>query len=156
MQGRRSNFIVQGVLFTTVLGACTAASSTSDETGANAVEPDSTETRHVTRIPEKLLYVVAVEKTEPGATPSPDALFTVDVQAGSRTYGKIINRLDMPNVGDEVHHFGYDWDNRRLLVNGLFSQRQHVINVKNNPRHPVSSASARPSTLTAGTSFRTR
>jgi selenium-binding protein 1 len=136
MQSRRTNFIVQGVLLTTTLGACTAASSSSDETGGNAVEPDITQTRKVTRIPEKLLYVVAVEKTEPGATPSPDALFTVDVQAGSRTFGKVINRLDMPNVGDELHHFGYDWDNRRLLVNGLFSQRQHVINVKDDSRHP--------------------
>src|SRR4051794_37591376 len=120
MQSRRSNFIVQGVLFASVLGACTDASSTTDDTGTSSVDPNASDARHVTRIREKLLYVVAVEKTEPGATAGPDALFTIDVEQGSRTYGQIINRLDMPNVGDELHHFGYDWDNKNLLVNGLF------------------------------------
>jgi selenium-binding protein 1 len=140
MQSRRSNFIVQGVLLTSVLGGCTDSSSTSDDTGTSAVDPNATDgsdARHVTRIREKLLYVAAVEKTEPGATAGPDALFTIDVEQGSRTYGQIINRLDMPNVGDELHHFGYDWDNRNLLVNGLFSERQHVINVKDNPKRPT-------------------
>jgi hypothetical protein len=29
-------------------------------------------------------------------------------QAGSSTYGRIVGRLDMPNVGDELHHFGWN------------------------------------------------
>jgi len=91
----------------------------------------------VTRIQEKLLYVAAVEKTEAGATASPDAIFTIDVEPGSATYGKILHRTDMSAVGDELHHFGYDWDNKRLVVNGLFSQRTHILNVANDPRHPT-------------------
>jgi len=90
----------------------------------------------VTRIQEKLLYLVAVEKTEAGATASPDALFTIDVQPGSPTFGRIIDRLDMPNVGDELHHFGYDWDNRHLVINGLFSGRTHIVGVHDDSRHP--------------------
>ncbi|HWU90865.1 MAG TPA: selenium-binding protein SBP56-related protein [Kofleriaceae bacterium] len=90
----------------------------------------------MTRIQEKLLYVVAVEKTETGATASPDALFTVDVKPGSSTFGKVIKRTDMPNVGDELHHFGYDWDNRHLIINGLFSGRTHIVDVHTNARCP--------------------
>ena len=65
--------------------------------------------RHPTVKHENLLYVAAIEYTEPGATPSPDAIYVVDVKPGSATYGQIINRVDMPNVGDELHHFGYNW-----------------------------------------------
>jgi selenium-binding protein 1 len=85
---------------------------------------------------EQLLYVVAVEKTEAGAQPSPDALFVVDVKPGSSTYGQIINRVDMPNVGDELHHFGYNWDNTRLEVDGLFSGRVYIYDVKTDAKHP--------------------
>ena len=35
----------------------------------------------------------------------------------------------MPNVGDELHHFGYSADQRRLIVPGLFSSRIHVFDV---------------------------
>jgi hypothetical protein len=36
----------------------------------------------------------------------PDFLGVVDVQPGSDTYGKIVQRTSMPYVGDELHHFG--------------------------------------------------
>ena len=45
-------------------------------------------------------------------------------------FGKIVNRVDMPNVGDELHHFGYSADQRRLLVPGLFSNRIHVFKLR--------------------------
>jgi selenium-binding protein 1 len=35
----------------------------------------------------------------------------------------------MPNVGDELHHFGYSADQQRLIVPGLFSSRIHVFDV---------------------------
>jgi selenium-binding protein 1 len=38
----------------------------------------------------------------------PDALAVVDLDAGSPTYGQVLHRLDMPNVGDEFHHFGWN------------------------------------------------
>src|ERR1700752_5041843 len=38
----------------------------------------------------------------------PDALAVVDLDAGSRTYGQVLHRLDMPYRGDEFHHFGWN------------------------------------------------
>ena len=35
----------------------------------------------------------------------------------------------MPNVGDELHHFGYSADQQRLIVPGLFSNRIHVFDI---------------------------
>ena len=32
----------------------------------------------------------------------------LDLEAGSPTYGQLVGRLDMPNVGDELHHFGWN------------------------------------------------
>ena len=47
-----------------------------------------------------------------------------------RDFGKIVNRVDMPNVGDELHHYGYSHDQKRLLVPGLFSNRIHVFDIE--------------------------
>ena len=30
------------------------------------------------------------------------------VEQGSPTYGQLVGRIDMPNVGDELHHFGWN------------------------------------------------
>jgi selenium-binding protein 1 len=49
-------------------------------------------------------------------------------------FGKIVNRVDMPNVGDELHHYGYSADQKRLLVPGLFSNRIHVFDIKGDGR----------------------
>ncbi len=49
-------------------------------------------------------------------------------------FGKIVNRVDMPNVGDELHHYGYSHDQKRLLVPGIFSSRIHVFDVKGDGR----------------------
>src|SRR5689334_13720740 len=84
MQICRTGCFLVGAFLTSVLGACTADSDTNvDPTTQDPT--DTTDGRKVTNIREKLLYVVAVEKTDPGATPSPDALFTVDVKQGSPT-----------------------------------------------------------------------
>jgi methanethiol oxidase len=36
----------------------------------------------------------------------PDALAVVDVDPTSKTFGSVLYRLDMPNRGEEFHHFG--------------------------------------------------
>ena len=136
MECRRSTFVVRGVLFASLLGACTNTNLNLDEAEGGRFDPTVPPDRPVTRIQEKLLYIAAVEKTEPGADPSPDAVFTVDVEPGSPTYGKIAHRTDMTGLGDELHHFGYNWENSRLIVNGLFSQRVHILDVQTDPRHP--------------------
>ena len=56
--------------------------------------------------PEKLAYVVA---TYAGTdVKKPDYLATIDVDPQSKTYSQVIHRLQMPNVGDELHHFGWN------------------------------------------------
>jgi selenium-binding protein 1 len=37
----------------------------------------------------------------------PDFLAVVDVNPDSDTYSAITHRLPMPNVGDELHHYGW-------------------------------------------------
>ena len=92
---------------------------------------------------EELAYVVTLNETRDGAQ-KPDALTVVDLREDSSTYGSVVSRLDMPNVGDELHHFGWNacssalcpWaphphvERRYLLVPGLRSSNIHVIDVK--------------------------
>uniref|UniRef100_A0AC35EQX1 Methanethiol oxidase n=1 Tax=Panagrolaimus sp. PS1159 TaxID=55785 RepID=A0AC35EQX1_9BILA len=54
---------------------------------------------------EKVLFITA-PSTQPDK--SPDALVTIDVDPESKTYGKAICKLLMPNLGDEVHHMGWN------------------------------------------------
>jgi methanethiol oxidase len=91
--------------------------------------------------PEKLAYVVA---TYAGTgIEKPDYLATIDVDPASASYSQVIHRLKMPNVGDELHHFGWNacascegrCDRRFLIVPGLRSSRIHVIDTMN-PRRP--------------------
>lgn len=53
---------------------------------------------------EKLLYVVCPH-TDPNKS---DVLCTVDVDPSSVNYCKIIHKLRMPNIGDELHHSGWN------------------------------------------------
>ena len=84
---------------------------------------------------EKVLYTVALYVgTE---VEEPDYLATVDVDPDSPTYSQVIDRVPMPNVGDELHHFGWNacsscHDNesksrRFLVVPGQRSSRIHII-----------------------------
>ncbi|QDU97620.1 selenium-binding family protein [Lignipirellula cremea] len=67
----------------------------------------------------------------------PDYMATVDVDPLSATYSQVVDRLPMPNVGDELHHFGWnacsschgeDGASRRfLVVPGLASGRIHIL-----------------------------
>jgi selenium-binding protein 1 len=83
--------------------------------------------------PEKLAYVAA---TYAGTgVGKPDYLATVDVDPRSSTYSRVVHRLKMPNVGDELHHYGWNAcascygqrARRYLIVPGLASGRIHVI-----------------------------
>ena len=74
----------------------------------------------------------------------------VDVDPASASYGQIVGRVDMPNAGDELHHFGWNacssclcpysphahMERRYLVVPGLRSSRIHIIDTKPNPRAP--------------------
>src|SRR5437899_2194826 len=98
---------------------------------------------------EELAYVVTLN-TGTNGDRRPDGLSVIDLKPGSSTYGSQIGRLDMPNVGDELHHFGWNacssalcpWaphphvERRYLLVPGLRSSRIHVVDVKEDPVQP--------------------
>jgi selenium-binding protein 1 len=99
--------------------------------------------------PETHAYVVTLNTGTNGDS-APDALTVLDLEPGSATYGKLVGRLEMPNVGDELHHFGWNacssalcpWaahphvERRYLLVPGLRSSRIHVVDVKDDPHNP--------------------
>jgi methanethiol oxidase len=79
---------------------------------------------------ERFLYVATIAQS---AT-DPDFVAVIGADPRRRDYREIVNRVDMPNVGDELHHFGYSVDQRRLIVPGLFSNRIHVFDVRGNGR----------------------
>ena len=61
----------------------------------------------------------------------PDALAVVDVDPGSRTYGSVIHRLDMPYRGDEFHHFGWN-----ACSSALSPMSAHTVPAPSLSRHP--------------------
>ena len=89
--------------------------------------------------PEEVAYVMGLYVgTDVDA---PDFLGVVDVDPDSDTYSKIVDRVPMPNRGDELHHFGWNacssschmdgLERRHLIVPGQRSSRIHVIDTKN-------------------------
>ncbi|RYR63722.1 hypothetical protein Ahy_A04g021488 isoform B [Arachis hypogaea] len=93
---------------------------------------------------ETLIYVTAVY-TGTGVQ-KPDYLATVDIDPNSPTYSKVIHRLPVPYLGDELHHTGWNScsschgdpsaERRFLVVPGLVSGRIYVVDTKTNPRAP--------------------
>jgi methanethiol oxidase len=116
--------------------------------------------------PEELAYVVTLNTATNGDS-RPDALTVVDLNRESSTYGQQISRLEMPNVGDELHHFGWNacssalcpWaphphvERRYLLVPGLRSSRIHVIDVKDDPSQPKLVKVVEPDTIAQRTGY---
>lgn len=84
---------------------------------------------------ETIAYVPCI-RTGTGVN-RPDYLATIDIDPNSASYGSIVDRLLMPNVGDELHHFGWnscsschgqDGHERRFLVlPGISSSRIHIV-----------------------------
>ena len=80
----------------------------------------------------------------------PDAIAVVDVDPASPTYSKIVGGVDMPQTGDEIHHYGWNAcssclcpnaphphvERRYLVVPGLRSSRIYIIDTKPDPRSP--------------------
>ena len=54
---------------------------------------------------EKLAYVAMVNGQDNGRH---DAMGVVDVDPASSGYSHIVGQVDMPNAGDELHHFGWN------------------------------------------------
>jgi selenium-binding protein 1 len=97
--------------------------------------------------PETLAYVALVNPLNDGR---PDALGVVDVDPTSGRYGRLIGQTDMPNAGDELHHFGWNacssclcpyaphphMERRYLVVPGINSSRIHILDTKPDPHQP--------------------
>jgi len=97
--------------------------------------------------PERYAFLATLNPTLTGA---PDAICVVDVDPGSPGYSQVVGRVDMPNAGDELHHFGWNAcssalcpyaphphvERRYLVVPGLRSSRIHIIDTKPDPRKP--------------------
>ncbi|WP_409186256.1 selenium-binding protein SBP56-related protein [Amycolatopsis sp. VS8301801F10] len=113
--------------------------------------------------PERHGYVVTLD---PSGN-RPDALSVLDLDPESATYGQLTGRLDMPNVGDELHHFGWnacsahlcpgsphhDVERRYLLVPGLRSSRIHVVDTKPDPHRPRLAKVIEPDAVAAGSGY---
>ena len=96
---------------------------------------------------EKLAYVAMLN---PGNSSHPDALSVVDVDPDSPTYSQAVGQLDMPNTGDELHHFGWSacssclcpysphphMERRYFVVPGINSSRIHIVDTKPDPKNP--------------------
>ena len=53
---------------------------------------------------ERLLYIPCIVPTKA----SPDYISTVDADPESKEYGKVIHRTYCTNLGDEIHHTGWN------------------------------------------------
>jgi methanethiol oxidase len=92
--------------------------------------------------PEEFVYVACLY-TGTGIE-EPDFIAVVDVNPESDAYGEIIHRTPMPNVGDELHHFGWNVCSSAchsalardtLIVPGMNSSRIHILDISD-PRRP--------------------
>jgi selenium-binding protein 1 len=86
---------------------------------------------------EEFLYLACLH--EGTGVDAPDFIAVVDAERG-----EIVSETPMPNVGDELHHFGWNRcssachgpDRSHLIVPGFRSSRIHVLDVADDPRRP--------------------
>ena len=96
---------------------------------------------------ERLAYLAMMNPTRKG---DKDAIAVIDVDSESPDYGSVVGRVEMPEVGDELHHFGWNacssclcphsphphMERRYLVVPGLRSSRVMIVDTKPDPRSP--------------------
>jgi methanethiol oxidase len=92
--------------------------------------------------PERLLYLACLHRGT--GVERPDFVAVVDADPNSDRYAEVVHETPMPNIGDELHHFGWNRcssachgpDRSHLIVPGFRSSRIHVLNVADDPRRP--------------------
>jgi methanethiol oxidase len=120
------------LLFALVFLAVTAAMfavALGSQPAAGSSAPVSAEHRHADQRSakqERYLYVSTLSKS----AGDPDFIAVIGADPHHADFGRMVDRVDMPTAGDELHHFGYSPDQKRLIVPGLFSNRVHVFDVK--------------------------
>jgi len=93
---------------------------------------------------EKLLYTIAIYVGT--GIQKPDYLATVDADPDSPTYSQVISRCEMPGIGDELHHMGWnacsscfddgEMERKYLIVPGVRSSNLHIVDCATDPRNP--------------------
>ena len=96
---------------------------------------------------ETLAYVALLAA---GTNGKRDALGVVDTDPASPDYGRLVGKLEFPNGGNELHHFGWNacsshlcayapnphMERRYLVLPGTNSSRIHVVDTAPDPRAP--------------------
>jgi selenium-binding protein 1 len=90
---------------------------------------------------EEFLYLTCLKAAN---VDGPDFLAVVDANPESDAYATVVHEMPMPEVGDELHHFGWNRcssachgpDRSHLIVPGFRSSRIHIVNVADDPRRP--------------------
>jgi methanethiol oxidase len=113
-----------------------------------------------TRAPrERVVYVACLHQGT--GVEAPDYLAVVDVDPDSDGYGRVVHETPMPNIGDELHHYGWNRcssachgpDRSHLIVPGFRSSRVHVLNVADDPRRPTIEAVVEPDEILRETGY---
>jgi selenium-binding protein 1 len=111
--------------------------------------------REAMRAPvEEFLYLACLH--EGTGVEKPDFLAVVDAE-----HGRVVHETPMPNVGDELHHFGWNRcssachgpDRSHLIMPGFRSSRIHVVGVADDPRRPRIEKVIEPEELVAKTGY---
>jgi selenium-binding protein 1 len=98
--------------------------------------------------PERLAYVAAFDP----AGRANDAVAVVDCHPSSSTYGGVVGWAELPTVGNELHHFGWNacssalchegheghgaLERRYLVVPGIRSSTTYILDTKPDPLRP--------------------
>jgi selenium-binding protein 1 len=126
--------------------------SDAERTGDADAHADHDHAHHEVEGPGYATPQAAIEEAEPEKTAyvmglyvgtdvdAPDFLAVVDVDPESETYAEIVDRVEMPNKGDELHHFGWNacssschvggLERRHLVIPGQRSSRIHVVDTE--------------------------
>ncbi len=148
--------------------ALAAGGLMSGNVAAHAAQSDAAARRGIYASPQEAMkspretvaFVTALRVGMEGG--GKDYLATVDVDPSSATYSKVVHRVEMPNAGDELHHFGWNAcsschadpnkSRRYLIVPGLRSGRIHIIDAAE-PRAPKLHKVIEPAEIIARTNL---
>ena len=99
--------------------------------------------------------------TSPASTRAPASRRPTSSPSSTPRRDGSSTRLPMPNVGDELHHFGWNRcssachgpDRSHLIVPGFRSSRIHIVNVADDPRRPRIEKVIEPEEIVAKTGY---
>jgi selenium-binding protein 1 len=118
----------------------------SDSNGSCCAGPGYASPQDAIKAPrEKIVYTICIY-TGTGVE-KPDYLATIDVDQDSPTYGEVIHRTEMPVVGDELHHMGWNacsscntdgsMERKYLIIPGVRTTNFYIVDTATDPRKPT-------------------